>query len=436
MDKKIIKIKLKSFKTTEPLNTDAQGIVEAYVSIFGNVDSYGEVVDKGAFVASLARKLPKVVWSHNWDQPIGTVLEAKEDDKGLYIKFQLIKGVQKADEALLLLQGGAIDEFSIGYRVREDYLGADNFRHLKAVDLYEASPVLVGANDATELLSVKGFDIKVDGEVEWVEYTVTQDDLDNNPALVAMGLVVGDVIQIPDKTPDAGKGSDPMGMCADACKACIDKCTPNLDHLTQLDENLGAVANDCVMKCQTCIDAIGKNDEQAMKMACMNAEKACTLCKVECGKQADDTIAQDCATACSACADACIAMLGTMIEPPKAEPIAGDACTMADGTDGVLTDDGKGGLMCAMPDTGKGLKAGRVLSQANRDLIAQIITETETLGASLKGLVLPLKELLNATDNGGKVEPNRQDAKSVVRIRQSATQAIKSLEHVIRVTKE
>lgn len=158
-----LKIRIKNFKLQEfKASSDEQGIVEAYVSIFGNVDSYGEIVEKGAFAESLKLKLPKVVWSHNWDMPIGVVLEAREDEKGLYVKFQLIKGVQKADEALALMQakGGdgrpAIDEFSIGYSVDEEEIGTDGVVHLKKLRLYEISPVLVGANSATELLTVKG----------------------------------------------------------------------------------------------------------------------------------------------------------------------------------------------------------------------------------------------------------------------------------------
>lgn len=157
---KVLKLKVKGFKIIDVKADDVAGIVEAYVSIFGNVDLAGEVVDKGAFAESLGKKLPKMVWSHDWEQPIGTTLEAREDEKGLYIKAQLVKGVQKAEEAIALMLAGAIDEFSIGYSVQEDYIGDDGFRHLKKLRLYEYSPVLVGANQETELLSVKGADGK------------------------------------------------------------------------------------------------------------------------------------------------------------------------------------------------------------------------------------------------------------------------------------
>lgn len=135
---------------------EGEGIIEAYVSIFGNVDHAGEVVEKGAFTESLARKLPKVVHSHEWDEPIGKVIESREDEKGLYCKFQLVLGVQRAKEDYELMKAGAIDEFSIGYSIDEDTTDEQGIRHLKKLTLYEISPVLVGCNPATELLSVKG----------------------------------------------------------------------------------------------------------------------------------------------------------------------------------------------------------------------------------------------------------------------------------------
>lgn len=139
---------------------DATGIIEAYVSIFGNVDAANEIVEKGAFTESLKRKLPKAVWSHDWTQPIGTVLEAVEDEKGLYVKMQLVLTVQKAKEAYELMKSGAIDEFSIGYGVEESTIDEKGVRHLTKLTLYEVSPVLVGCNPDTELISVKGAEVK------------------------------------------------------------------------------------------------------------------------------------------------------------------------------------------------------------------------------------------------------------------------------------
>jgi HK97 family phage prohead protease len=151
-------IKLKSsvkFKIVEEKGKEEKRIIEAYVSIFDNVDLVGDKIIKGAFEESLRNKLPKGVWAHNWDEPIAKTLSAVEDEKGLLIRGQFIEGVQKSDEAYKLIKAGVIDEFSIGFRVLDDEWEEDGTRIIKKAKLYEWSPVLAGANPDTELVSVK-----------------------------------------------------------------------------------------------------------------------------------------------------------------------------------------------------------------------------------------------------------------------------------------
>ena len=171
---KKVAVRVRDGKASVKAVDTESGIVEAYVSIFGNVDSANEVVEKGAFAESLNRKLPKVAWSHNWDEIIGKVLEAREDDKGLYVKFQLILSVQKAKEAYELMKSGAMDEFSIGYSVDESLVDMDGIRHLQKLTLYEVSPVMVGCNPDTELLSVKS--AQTSGEEEEPKESVEKSD--------------------------------------------------------------------------------------------------------------------------------------------------------------------------------------------------------------------------------------------------------------------
>ena len=145
-----------------------KGIIEAYVSIFNNVDLGGDKILPGAFADSIAKKLPKGVWSHNWDQPIAKTLEAKEDPKGLYIKGQFNLDTQRGKEAFSDIKFGIMDEFSIGFRIQEyswEKEGADEIRVIKKIKLYEWSPVLAGMNPETELIGVKSdnlLDVKID----------------------------------------------------------------------------------------------------------------------------------------------------------------------------------------------------------------------------------------------------------------------------------
>ena len=57
---------------------ELEGIVECFVSGIGNKDSVGDICDTGAFAKSLQRRKPRVVWGHNWNDPIGKVLEIYE----------------------------------------------------------------------------------------------------------------------------------------------------------------------------------------------------------------------------------------------------------------------------------------------------------------------------------------------------------------------
>ena len=188
---------------TELKAVKEEGIIEAYVSIFNNIDSDGDIIIRGAFLESLAKKFPKGVWSHNWDQPIAKTLEAREDEKGLYIKGQFVLSVQKAKEAYDLIKAEVIDEFSIGFRILDwEYNDAGN-RVIKKVKLYEWSPVLAGANPETEVLGIKSVKFNVKGEdaeevPEGTPHIVNERDLEENPELADAGVKVGDTVYIPE----------------------------------------------------------------------------------------------------------------------------------------------------------------------------------------------------------------------------------------------
>lgn len=155
-----VKLELKTLAVTEVKVLDEQaGIIEAYVSIFGNIDSYGDIVEKGAFAESIANnfpRYPKGVWAHDWTMPIAKTLEIREDERGLYVKGQLLLDIQKAKEAYVLIKEGVMTDFSFGYQVDESQIDENTgIRHLKKITIFEWSPVLVGANSRATLIGVK-----------------------------------------------------------------------------------------------------------------------------------------------------------------------------------------------------------------------------------------------------------------------------------------
>jgi HK97 family phage prohead protease len=166
-------MELKRFAVSEikalPDGTGQPGEFEAMVSVFGNVDSVGDIVEKGAFTDSLSKGLPPIVWSHQWDvPPIGTTMSATETDQGLVIKGRLFVGegedspMARAVYTAMKAKDGrgepTLKEFSFGFCVTDaEYKTVDGeeIRSLKGIDLFEAGPCLKGVNPATQLLAVK-----------------------------------------------------------------------------------------------------------------------------------------------------------------------------------------------------------------------------------------------------------------------------------------
>lgn len=138
------------------------GAFSGYGSVFGVVDTYQEVVAKGAFKESLreikakGRPVP-VLWQHRADTPIGVWDKLIEDEKGLSGEGHLlIDAVSQAKEAHALLKARAVTGLSIGYWVRNSsYDEKTGIRTLTKLDLVEISLVTFPANDAARVDAVK-----------------------------------------------------------------------------------------------------------------------------------------------------------------------------------------------------------------------------------------------------------------------------------------
>lgn len=138
------------------------GLFSGYASVFDNVDSYGDIVRKGAFVESIGEweakgKMPPILWNHDPSDPIGIYTKMQEDDKGLYVEGKLlIDDVPRARQTHALMKAGVIDGLSIGYRVKEYLYNVDEeVTDLIKLSLREVSIVTFPANPETRIESVK-----------------------------------------------------------------------------------------------------------------------------------------------------------------------------------------------------------------------------------------------------------------------------------------
>ena len=138
------------------------GLFSGYASVFDNVDSYGDIVRKGAFVESIGEweakgKMPPILWNHDPSDPIGVYTKMQEDEKGLYVEGKLlIDDVPRAKQTHALMKAGVIDGLSIGYRVKEYLYNVDEeVTDLIKLSLREVSIVTFPANPETRIESVK-----------------------------------------------------------------------------------------------------------------------------------------------------------------------------------------------------------------------------------------------------------------------------------------
>ena len=138
-------------------------------------DRMNDVVEPTAFEETLKQYMtnPIVLLQHDMDKPIGNVIEASIDDKGLFIKAKI---TEDTDWVFSKLKNGVLRTFSIWYSVK-DYETIENVdaewkysytNVIKALELFEISLVSVPANP---FALVKSFDscFKSEEEIETKE---------------------------------------------------------------------------------------------------------------------------------------------------------------------------------------------------------------------------------------------------------------------------
>lgn len=148
----------KSTQIGELLDADASaGVVKGYGSVFGNVDSDGDIINKGAYKKTIQEnaKRVKYLYQHDMDKPLGKMVLLEEDDKGLIFEAQIPK-TQLGKDVVELMKAGVITENSVGILPIQKEMGNDGYRHLNEVKLFEISAVTLAANDQAMIMDVKG----------------------------------------------------------------------------------------------------------------------------------------------------------------------------------------------------------------------------------------------------------------------------------------
>lgn len=138
-------------------------------------DRMNDVVEPTAFEETLKQYMtnPIVLLQHDMDKPIGNVVEASIDEKGLFIRAKI---TEDTDWVFSKLKNGVLRTFSIWYRVKDfetiENVNSDgeyNYTNIiKSLELFEISLVSVPANP---FALIKSFDscFKAEEEMETAE---------------------------------------------------------------------------------------------------------------------------------------------------------------------------------------------------------------------------------------------------------------------------
>lgn len=141
--------------------------ISGYAAIFDNVDKAGDMLIRGCFSRSLKERGPEssandkiiFLWMHKMDEPLGKITKLIEDERGLYFEATIDR-IDLGDRALIQLESGTLNQFSIGYNYVWDRC---EWRKVNGIDvfvvgevvLYEISVVSIGCNGETEYGGLK-----------------------------------------------------------------------------------------------------------------------------------------------------------------------------------------------------------------------------------------------------------------------------------------
>ena len=154
-------LKFKNFEIQET-KADEKGnlTISGYGAVFGNVDSYGDVIEKGAFLKTLSERAGRIAFCYQHDiwNPIGKIESIEEDKTGLKLTVKLSAA---ESDIQTKVKEGILKEMSIGYRTvnsRSEMRDEQSINVLTEIKLIEVSLVTVAANPLAVIEKMKSED--------------------------------------------------------------------------------------------------------------------------------------------------------------------------------------------------------------------------------------------------------------------------------------
>lgn len=160
-----------------------QGIVSGYFSAFNIKDADGDIIRPGAFSKSISDWGPtgkgriKHLMNHNPSQPLGKIMELKEDDYGLHYVSK-VGSHSLGQDFIKMVESDLIKEHSIGFTViQEGKSKEEDANIMTELKLYEGSSLTAwGSNENTPLTEFKSL-VDMEDELKRFEKFVRNTDV-------------------------------------------------------------------------------------------------------------------------------------------------------------------------------------------------------------------------------------------------------------------
>lgn len=151
------------------LSVDDDGVFRAVITVYGEPDIYGRIIEPGAFDASLERGYPVVSWSHDWDwTPIGAtesieidgnrviatgrLLIGTPDDPGDEVAIRVYRAMRETGgDGLPLIRDVSVGSLPTAPPEIEETPDGVYFR-FRELDLVEWGPCLRGAHPLAKIV--------------------------------------------------------------------------------------------------------------------------------------------------------------------------------------------------------------------------------------------------------------------------------------------
>lgn len=144
-------------------NGGAQGVFEGYASVFGVVDSDGDIIEPGAFAQALKTQSRAVAmfFNHRRNEiPVGKWLDLAEDSTGLHVRGELTPGNPQSEALKAAMIHGTVGGMSVGFSAAKGDITsiATGYSFRNVTRLSEISVCTFPANEAATVSTLKSME--------------------------------------------------------------------------------------------------------------------------------------------------------------------------------------------------------------------------------------------------------------------------------------